>query len=280
MTLTLTHKGWSLVLRPDLGGSVASLRLDGVDVLRATPADAADPLDTACFPLVPYANRIGDGRFAFAGIDHALPLNADGQAHPLHGVGWKHSWDVAESDARAATLVHTHPGDAHWPWIYGAEQRFELGGAGLRVTLSVANRDTAAMPVGLGFHPYFPATPETRLRFTADAVWLTDAGLLPVERVPAGQLADWAAGDAVCRAALIDNAYEGWSGSATIETPGRTVRLGGEGTPYLHVFTPPGADFFCAEPVGTMPDAVNRAPLVQALEPGRTHRIAMTLALA
>jgi aldose 1-epimerase len=274
--INLSCAGWSLTLRPDLGGSIATLRHDGRDILRPTPATATDPLESACFPLVPYANRIANGRFSFDGRACHLPTNHPGQAHPLHGIGWKSAWTVSGQDEHSATLIHSHNADENWPWTYAAEQHIELSERGLRITLSVENCDTRPMPAGLGFHPYFPATPETCLQFEAKSVWLADAQMLPTQTAEAAHFADWSTGETVQRTSLIDNAYADWCGSAHIEAPFGSLELTGENTPLLHVFMPPGADFFCAEPVSDMPDALNRAK-VTTLKPGQSRRISMTL---
>ncbi len=277
--LHLEAGDWKVALQPELGGTIAALTFQGRDVLRPTPAGATNPLETACFPLVPYANRIADGRFVFAGESYGLPRNMDGQDHPLHGVGWLRGWDVQATDAGAAVLIHTHEADANWPWSYRAEQHVSLDESGLHVSLSVQNTTDCAMPAGLGFHPYFPADAETRLSFDAKSVWLADDAMLPTDRAGANQLADWSRGETVVRSTLIDNAYEGWSKDATIATRNDTITLSGEGTPYLHVFTPPGLGFFCAEPVSDMPNALNLAdPTI--LAPDETRTIAMSLTIA
>lgn len=276
MSVRLGHAGWKLELLPDLGGAVAAFRRDGTDIFRPTPPNAKHPLETACFPLVPYANRIADGRFTIAGEAHALPRNVEGQAHPLHGAGWLSAWTVTEHDDRQAALTHGHDADTAWPWSYTAEQSFTLGDDGLRITLSVTNRDDRPMPVSLGLHPYFTKLGVRSLWFEAEAMWLTDAGLLPTELAPANHLGDWAAGETIERTSLIDNSYTGWSGAAIIAREGGDLRLSGENTPILHLFTPPGEAFFCVEPVTAMPDALNRAaPLM--MQPGESHAIVMAV---
>ncbi|WP_380779026.1 aldose 1-epimerase [Sphingomonas sp. R86520] len=277
--LHLDAGDWTVALQPELGGTIAALTYQGRDILRPTLAGATNPLETACFPLVPYANRIADGRFMFAGESYVLPRNMAGQDHPLHGVGWLRVWDVDSSDAVSAVLVHTHGSDANWPWSYRAEQHVSLDETGLRVSLSVQNTTDRAMPAGLGFHPYFPAADDTCLRFDAGSVWLADDAMLPTERIGATHFADWSKGETVVRPSLIDNAYEGWDKEATIATLDDTITLTGEGTPYLHVFTPPGLGFFCAEPVSDMPNALNLADPV-ILAPGETRTIAMSLTVA
>jgi len=65
--IRLTAGDWICELRPGLGGAITSLGLGGGPVLRPTPETASAILETACFPLVPYANRIADAGFQFQG---------------------------------------------------------------------------------------------------------------------------------------------------------------------------------------------------------------------
>jgi aldose 1-epimerase len=274
-----------LTLEPALGGSVRTFRKTGVDVLRPTPDDAADVLQTACFPLVPYANRIRDGRFTAGGRAARLAPNLPGQRHPLHGDGWRGAWTVEAAGPASAALGFT-PGASAWPWAYRARQDFRLGPDGLTLALSVTNLSDAAGPFGLGFHPYFPHAGDARLTARTEGVWLADAEVLPTRWVAGQPLGAWADGAPVRGAALVDHCHTGWRGPARIE-----IELG-EGRPtlslsaspelaWLHIYAPPDQDFFCVEPVSHAPDAVNMAdPAAQGLrwlEPGETFAVEMRL---
>jgi len=269
--------GWELTLLAR-GGVIAALRHEGHDILRALPDGARDPLEAGCFPLVPYANRIADGRFAFGGQTYQLPLNFGDHPHSLHGFGWQAEWVPMEVGPDHVVLVHAHDGGAGWPWAYRAEQRFMLAPGDARVELSLTNLADTPMPAGLGLHPYFPCDADTRLRFEAGGVWLADATMLPTETVPAAHFGDWATGAAVSGDALIDNAYEGWGGIAQIGQRWGRITIQGEGADVLHIFRPPDADFFCAEPVNHLPDAINRGGM-DILAPGETRVLAMTLSI-
>ena len=268
--------GWALELLPALGGAIGTLRHEGNDVLRPTPAGAGDPLEASCFPLVPYANRIAHGRFEFAGQRYQLPLNFGDHPHSLHGLGWQAEWTVAEAGADRAVLTHAHDAGADWPWTYRAEQRFVLAPGEMTVELSISNGGDAPMPAGIGLHPYFPCNAATRLRLEAERIWLADETMLPTRPAAASWFGDWVAGAPVAGAALIDNAYEGWNGAALIEQDWGSVEMRGEGASVLHVYRPPDASFFCAEPVGHLPDAINRGGM-DLLAPGETRMLAMTL---
>ena len=255
--IALENRKTRLELTPEIGGSVARLTFEGRDILRAARLGSADPEDTACFALVPFANRIGRGAFAFAGENIQLPCNS-GQ-HSLHGHGWRSAWDVTKRAGGRVTLAFRHEPD-DWPWAYVAEQTFVLMRSGFGVRLSVRNTDRRAMPLSLGFHPYFPRAKMTGLRATLGGVWLNDGNRLPVSHLDR-PLCPEGAGSAVSQIVEIDNCNTGWGREAVIDMPelGLAIALrASEPLNFLHLYVPPGADFFCVEPVSAMPDAVNR----------------------
>ena len=89
-----------LVLRPDLGGSIAGLWHRHLPVMRSTEAaDLAGARQSASFPLVPYSNRLGYRRFRWKGHDYTTLPNFDDSPHSLHGVGWRRPWEVLSSSA-------------------------------------------------------------------------------------------------------------------------------------------------------------------------------------
>jgi aldose 1-epimerase len=288
--LTLRRDHDEVVLCPEIGGSIAGFRsqIDGrvVDWLRPTgPAalERGDPLGLACFPLVPYSNRIRDGRFVFEGREIRLPRNFGDHPHSIHGHGWQAPWRVAEVAAEAAVLEYHHRADA-WPFDYDARQQVRLDRDGLTVTLELTNRSDGAMPAGLGLHPYFPRTAATRVVAQVSELWRVDAEVMPLARVrPEGAL-DLNRGVFADRVAL-DNVYTGWDGRAAIEWPERRARLemtaqGPLG--FLVLFTPAGEDFLCVEPVSHCTDALSMAAAgaadtgLRVLAPGETLQARVT----
>jgi aldose 1-epimerase len=122
--ITLRNGGAELDLLPEIGGAVSRFAIGGRDVLRAAPADTKDILQTACFPLFPFANRIANGVFGFAGEQTHLAHNFGDHPHALHGQGWQSAWEVQSSAGSAATLVFEHAA-RDWPWDYAVHQTFE-----------------------------------------------------------------------------------------------------------------------------------------------------------
>lgn len=206
-----------LVLAPETGGAIA--RFDWIDgalrmpILRGATGGLSRVLDAACFPLVPFVNRVRGGAFSFRGREVRLTPNMAGDPSPLHGQGWLAPWDVMAHRPAAAELRFRHEA-GEWPWAYEARQRFGLDDGGLDVALSCRNLSDEPMPCGLGLHPYFPCTAATRIDTGVTHAWTIDEHVLPVEKVPATGRFDLS-DRAVCAQAL-DHGFGGWSGCAHI----------------------------------------------------------------
>jgi aldose 1-epimerase len=286
--LTLSHGALTLVLAPSRGGSIARLDYRGADgttmpVLRgADGARTAGVLDMGSFPLVPYVNRIRDGRFAFRGRQVALAANLPGDPSPLHGQGWLSSWDVDSQTESDVKLSFRHAA-GEWPWAYYAAQHFLLDGGGLTAILSCTNRSREPMPCGLGHHPYFPCGPGTVLDTAVDSAWTVDDKVLPVEKVPAKGRYDLT-NRRICGQDL-DNGFGGWSGVARIATPGQPFRveMSSPDVRFFQVYSPASGGLFVAEPVSHANAALNEpeeawaALGLEVLEPGETLSLEMRL---
>ena len=267
---------WQLELDPRRGGMVRALTRRGRNILRPMPAGSAEPFESACFPLAPYVNRISHGRFDWDGTAYTLAPNHDGQRHPLHGTAWLGAWKIEAHGAHHATLVHHHEAGADWGWSFTLRQTLHVSPSGLDARLELRNTDERTMPASLGFHPWFCRREVTGIAFDARAVWLADPDRLPTAPAPADTLGDWSRGASLERTDLVDHCYAGWNGTLRLSRKDGDVLLEGDATPFLHLYVPPGQDFFCAEPQSAMPNAVNMEPPMP-LAPGATSGIAMRI---
>ncbi len=277
--IELRHSAWEAKLTPQIGGSIATLSWRGADILRPGRASEHNPLALGCFPLLPYVNRIARGRFVWQGEVHQLRCDRDDSRWSLHGLGWHRPWEVADQGIDAARLTLDHAPDADWPWPFHAEQAFALSTKGLLAVLSLTNHAEGAVPVGLGFHPYFQSGPQTRLTTQVAAAWGADTAILPTTRLAPDAFGDWAAGDRVAQLQLVDNGYEGWAGRAVIDHGDFRVVLQAPEARFFHLYIPPASRFFVAEPVTHLPNVINRPdmPPMPVLAPGETARLTMTI---
>lgn len=248
---------------PAVGGSIARFDVVGPDgrqpLLRGNDDDYADVLASGCFPLVPFANRIRGGRFDCDGRTIVLEPNSPGDPSPMHGQGWRASWEVVRQDEASVELVYRHAAGA-WPWSYEATQRIALSPDALTVELRCRNTTLAdgAMPCGLGLHPYYPCDADTVLDTVVARAWTVDALVLPVADVPATGRYDLRA-RRICGQDL-DNGFDGWNGRASIVWPGRgaSLSLSSGDAPRFQVYSPPTGGVFVAEPVQNANAALNR----------------------
>jgi len=270
------------------GGSVMGLSVGEVPLLRPARDDAA-AIDSACYPLVPFGNRIRGNTFRFGGDVYCLSPNTDWDRHYLHGEGWRDEWSVEEQTDDSLSMTHAHDASC-MPYAYMSRQRFLLTDSGMELYLSVTNTGERPMPFGLGWHPYFPMTPLTTLQTQTGKMWTEEEGWLPGAPValppeldfstPRGLPAHW-----------VNNAFENWSGSAVVSWPerGTALRITADpifSTMFLFVsdtaFDPSYAsDFFALEPMSHLPDGHNQPDLggLTVLHPGETLQGAMRLEL-
>ena len=268
--LLLQQQQLRLIVDAAHGGAIRAFGWRGQPILRPTVSDAeVDPFAMGCFPMVPYANRIANGRFSFDARTVRLQRNWQQDPHPLHGQGWCRSWTIAHSENSSATLTFEGGGD-EWPWRYRAEQQFRLGPTALTVRLSVENLAQSPMPAMLGIHPYFPDAASAELETTASRVWQTDQECLAVEDVAAP--AAWSFEKPRLVAAVpLDHCFTEWDGTAVLRWPDRKLVMRAANCRFLHVYTPPGRDFFCLEPQNAAAGALNRGDAPVVAPNGRTE---------
>jgi len=265
---------------PMIGGALTGLRFHGRDVLRPTRGQIDVPTRAACFPLVPFSNRIGWGRFEFGGRRVVLPPDviANGAPHALHGLGWAEPWAVLSSQADRISLTHRHDGSV-WPWPYDAVQEIRCGADYVTLRLVLTNSGPDAMPGGLGFHPYFPVA-GARIHARFSGLWENDDDHLPRGHIALTEQPDWLG------AGGIDHIFTGRQGPILIEGKAGLCRMDFSGTlPMTCIYHPPAGDFFCVEPVSHMTDAVNRREPasvtgLQVIAPGASLTAKMRLSFS
>lgn len=264
-----------LALRPDLGGCIAGLWLDALPVLRSREAGALDAVRAAaCYPLLPYSNRLGQRRFRWLGREFTTRPNFDASPHSLHGVGWQRAWSVASQQSESIALRLEHPGDADWPFAFEATQTFVLTPRSLRVALEARNRADHPAPMGLGWHPYLPKRARSRVHAEITDRWESEPSGLPTRRVAQPGI------DGDVAHLDFDHCFEGWRGAARVRDERLSLRLTSS-LDRLVVYTPPLKDYFCVEPVSHVSNAIHMAEPaahgLRVLQPGESTAAWMQL---
>jgi len=250
---------------PELGGGIACFDWrDGparVPILRrcADPDGATDPNQLACYPLLPFSNRVGGGAFQIDGRRVAVPRNREDESLPIHGDGWLSRWQVASRSTDHRQLRLTLDRSAGAPYAYRAAQTFRLDGPTLTIAIEIENTGGATLPFGLGLHPFIEREIDTLLAAPAGGLWLSGADWLSTEHVRTPPA--WQFGVAYpLPEGLVNHAFTDWAGWMTACWPERQLRLTIQAdTACFVLYTPPSCDWFCFEPVDHPINAMNLA---------------------
>lgn len=138
------------------GGSLRALSHDGRPLLAGFAEDAM-PSGGAGQLLVPWPNRIRDGRYTFAGATQQLPLSEPGRRNASHGLVRWTAWSPVSVAADTVTLGYRLMAQTGYPWTLDLRVTYAVGPDGLTVTQSATNLAASAAPYASGAHPYLTA---------------------------------------------------------------------------------------------------------------------------
>ncbi|HEY5801597.1 MAG TPA: aldose 1-epimerase [Burkholderiaceae bacterium] len=278
-TITLRNALLQAEVVPAAGGGLASLywlgRGEREPLLRPLTVDAGEsplPSQLACFPLLPWSNRMAPGGFQFEGETYTPAATRAGEPCPIHGDGWLQQWRVRGGTTGSVTLELDRSGAS--PFSYQAQLRYTLDQDALIVDLEVRNVGEAALPFGLGLHPWMVDPQGAQLRAGADGVWMAGPDKLPLQREAMPPAWNFNTAQALPRDG-VDHVFTGWDGEAEIVWPERKLALHLQADmEYYILYVPPGRDFFCFEPVDHPINAHNLPgyPGLTVLQPGALLR--------
>ena len=246
--------------------------------------------------LVPWANRVAGGSYAFDGRTRQLDLTEPARGNAIHGLTRWMPWRATEQAADRVRLELTlfpHPG---YPHTLEFATEYRVGQDGLTVATTARNTGEHAAPYGFGAHPYLtPGVPpeagradEWTLHLPAERYLAVDERMIPcggfdVDSSPY----DFRKPRSLAGSAL-DTAFGGLQreldgiGRIRLSAPsGTAVTLWlGRGLEWVQVFTGDALaggsrrGAVAVEPMSAPPDAFNSGTDLKRLEPGDsvTHR--------
>lgn len=164
LSLTSANGRNHVAIDDQCGARLASLRVDGFDVL---VSDGNDALAWGCYPMVPYAGRVRDAGVQIRSTTHPLPAIAP--PHALHGTVFASPWVVLDqTDSRAVLLTDL---DVPWPVEGTVRHEISITDDGVVMRLDVTAHD--AMPCQVGWHPWFVRPDDYTVPFRT--LWPRDA---------------------------------------------------------------------------------------------------------
>lgn len=243
-------------------------------------------------PLIPWPNRLADGRYSFDGSDYELDLSEPSKRNAIHGLLRWRSWRALEREPNrvvVGTRLQPSPG---YPFALEVSIAYELDeNAGLTVTTTAVNVGERACPYGTGQHPYLSPgaglVDDCLLELPARTRILTDEERqLPCGREPVeGSAYDFRRVRRLGEMS-IDSAYTDLDRDASGKAVAKLTRPDGsrvelwvdEAYPFIEIFT---ADTIApsrarrgmaVEPMTCAPNAFQSGEGLVRLEPGRSLR--------
>jgi aldose 1-epimerase len=272
----------------EVGAALREYAVDGREVVE--PFDVAGMADGAHGAvLVPWPNRIADGRYVFDGVEHQLSLTEPAKHNAIHGLLRWVQWRAVRHDETRVTLatrLHPQPG---YPFDLHVQVAYALDDGGLTVTTTATNLGGRACPYGTGQHPYLSAggglldectaTVPARTRITTDAERQLPTGREPVDGTPYDLRAGRALDGLRLDDAFTDLERDGdGRARASLRTPDGLTRELWVGQSYRYLQAYSGDTLaperrrrgLAMEPMTCPPDAFRSGTDVQRLEPGES----------
>ncbi|NUR57131.1 MAG: aldose 1-epimerase family protein [Catenulispora sp.] len=272
----------------ELGATLRSLRLDNRELVMEFPEDGS-PVGGSGELLVPWPNRIKDGRYTFQGVERQLEITEAVHNNAIHGLAHRLPWNLeAQTDSAVRLTLRLEPAPGY-PFLLEVAVSYELDeSSGLTVTLTARNAGEWDAPYGIGSHAYLKVDggldgPQGLLKLPAGKWLMVDERMIPQCEVPvAGTPYDFREVRSLQKA-ILDTAYtevrRDDDGLARV-TLGRgdegTTMWFGAGLEWVQVFSadPLAAPYHRAalavEPMSCPPNAFADGKDVIVLAPGES----------
>ena len=270
----------------EVGATLRSFSVDGRDVVRGFGVQ--DMISGGRGQnLIPWPNRIRDGRYTFNGATQQLALTEPARHNASHGLARYLPWVLIDKKADAVTnrvRIHPQPG---WPGTLESTITHQLTQDGLMITVEATNLGATELPFGYGAHPYLTVGESTvdEIALTVPAasyLEVDDDRLLPLKLSPVQGTAYDLRDGRVLGSMSLDTAMTDLARDADgrwrvrLVLGDRYAELWGDETMrWTQVFTGgPKRDVSLAvEPMTCGPDAFNAGPThddMRVLAPGET----------
>ena len=167
----------------EVGGGLRTYSAAGRDILDGYGPDEMSSAGRGQV-LIPWPNRILDGKYEFEGRAHQLPIDDVEEQDAIHGLVRWAAWTAAEREPDRVVMEHVLHPQPGYPFSLALAIEYALSAEGLRVAATATNLGTGACPYGAGAHPYLtagtPAVDSLVLRSPGRTVLRSDERGIPV----------------------------------------------------------------------------------------------------
>jgi aldose 1-epimerase len=137
----------------EVGGGLRTYSVGDLEVIDGYGEDEMASVARGA-PLLPWPNRLQDGRYEFGGVTYQTALTEPAKHNAIHGLTRWLNWNGTEHEAdRVLMTLVLHP-EAGYPFTLSLGIEYRLSDQGLSVGTTATNAGVEPLPYGAGQHPY------------------------------------------------------------------------------------------------------------------------------
>ena len=292
--LTEVDSGSEVAVSPEFGANSFDFHVNGKRVFWTPPNATLSELiarSRLCGnPLLsPWANRIEGLSYKANGKQYTLNpalgnLRVDQNKNPIHGlVTFSKQWQVREVAATKDEALVRMSLDcsrqpdllAQFPFPHRIELTYKLKAGQLEVVTSIENLASEAMPLAIGFHPYFQLNDAPRDEWEV-TIPATELVVLSPTLIPTGERKpNPYAGGVKLKGIALDDVFAGLPVGATFRVRGKSQTIEvvyGKDYTIGVVYAPAGQNYICFEPMTAPTNAFNTPGSYKSIAPGVSWR--------
>jgi len=276
--------GQTFSIVPGHGSCLLNIEMDGRSLVDGfkTPAEVVANRWMKNTLLVPFPNRLRTGTYHWEDKTYRFYLNDSITQNAIHGFLMDKKMEVTQTGltqehATISCSIDYEGSLESYPFPFFFEVTYLIKASNaFEVELSFQNKGTTAIPVGLGWHPYFQlieSIDELKLQMPSSQMVGLDEFMIPT-----GKRYDYDEFDSLkpMKATILDNCFalnedEGRA-SFVLQSPKHTLKYwqetGAGKFNFAQVFTHPDRTSIAIEPMTCNVNAFNNGEGLSSLEPG------------
>lgn len=230
--------------------------------------------------LLPFPNRMKNGRYDFDGKSYQFPVNDANTNNNLHGFLETIPMEIItkeENDNQGIIILKgSSDGFDYYPFSFDFSLKYTLTASQLGIQTTIKNTGNTKIPIGFGWHPYFKLDTE---KVNDLKMQLPDCQFVKVNNrmMPTGETQDYLTfsdltkiGDTTLDNCFILNNSDKEKATITLQSETTTLNIWQEtkAFPYFQIYTPDSRESIAIEPMTCNVDAFNNGNGLWVLESG------------
>ena len=210
--------------------------------------------------LLPFPNRINQGKYSFEGCEQNLRINEKSRNNALHGLVFNKKFDYQKSQITDTFISITFESKisktefAGYPFELKFQITFVLNENSLEIQIDTQNTGKTKAPFGVGWHPYFKfesKIDDLDMQIPSDKILQLD----PKTLIPNGKIKKFNNQSTLIGSKIFDDCFVDLKAFET--KIDNLIIYQSNNMKYLQIYTPPNRKSIAIEPMSCPPNSFN-----------------------